>query len=74
MMPRATGGRLCEQMRGLGGGGGGGEVGCDLLKSSQGRLIEKGMLKNKDLKEEEFALCGVKNSARRSSKCQGHVT
>ena len=48
----ATGGRQYEQMRELGGaGGGGGEVGCDLLKSSQGRLVEKGM-SNKDLKEE----------------------
>lgn len=72
-MMHATGGRLYEQMRELGGaGGGGGEVGCDLLKSSQGRLVEKGML-SKDLKEEKrFALCGVKNSARRNSKCQGH--
>lgn len=71
-MMHATGGRQYEQMRELGGaGGGGGEVGCDLLKSSQGRLVEKGM-SNKDLKEEKrFALSGVKNSAR-NSKCKGH--
>ena len=54
--------------------GGGGEVGCDLLKSSQGRLIEKGM-SSKDLKEEKrFALSGVKNFARRKSKCKGRDT
>lgn len=52
---------------------GGGEVGCD-LKSSRGRLIEKGM-SSKDVKEEKrFAFSGVKNFARRKSKCKGRDT
>ena len=70
-MIHAMGERLYEQVRELGGArDGGGEVGYDFLKSSQGRLIEKGML-SKDLKEEKgFALSGVKNFARRrKSKC-----
>lgn len=67
----ATGGRLYEQMkRELAGAGVEVGVGCDLLKSSQGRLVEKGML-SKDLKEEEVCLMwGKELYPRRNSKCK----